>query len=466
MGPKFFGVASLQIHVPPTILSSYQVVVSGGGCAGLTAAIAAARTGAKVLLIEKAAFSGGVITNVGLSYFDGMADATTDRIILGGLPLEFLHRMEICGMGATHLDEVDPARAVYKAGAITIRNTEEFKVLADRMIAECSPNLDVLYHTTVCAAETVDGQITSLVVANKSGLVRIEAPVFIDATGDADVARFAGGRVAISESLMPMTLHFRVGDVENSENLRQAVRREVLAAHESGELELFYGPHFGYLFGKNEITVHAVRVRGNGGDPWERSRAEQRARADAWAMFDRWKRNIPEFADAYFLFSGPETGVRESFRIEGMETLTEDDILGQRSYNDGVATGTWYMDLHPNETTIDSANSEPAKWPGVYDIRYGTLVSANLTNLLVAGRCHSATRNAASSSRVTATAMSMGQAVGVAAALCLEKGCAPRELDGAKVSDRLESLNLRSSIRKNNEGRSRTQAADSRLIPS
>ena len=345
--------ASLQIHVPPTILSSYQVVVSGGGCAGLTAAIAAARTGAKVLLIEKAAFSGGVITNVGLSYFDGMADATTDRIILGGLPLEFLHRMEICGMGATHLDEVDPARAVYKAGAITIRNTEEFKVLADRMIAECSPNLDVLYHTTVCAAETVDGQITSLVVANKSGLVRIEAPVFIDATGDADVARFAGGRVAISESLMPMTLHFRVGDVENSENLRQAVRREVLAAHESGELELFYGPHFGYLFGKNEITVHAVRVRGNGGDPWERSRAEQRARADAWAMFDRWKRNIPEFADAYFLFSGPETGVRESFRIEGMETLTEDDILGQRSYDDGVATGTWYMDLHPNETTID-----------------------------------------------------------------------------------------------------------------
>ena len=373
------------------------------------------------MLIERSGFAGGIITNVGLNYFDGIADATTDRIVLQGLPLEFLVRLGICKEGASHLDQVNPARAVYKAGAITIGNTEEFKILADRMTVECTPHLDVLYHSFVCEVRTSGGRIENIIVATKSGLMRIHASVYVDATGDADVTRFAGARVVESETLMPMTLHFRVANVPNGESLREAVRREVIAAHEAGELEMFYGPHFGYLFGENEITVHAVRVRGRGADPWELTRAEIQGRKDAWTMYERWRRNIPAFADAYFLLSGPQIGVRETYRIVGQATLDEEDILHGRAYEDGVATGTWYMDVHPNESTIDSANSSPAYWPGTYDIRYGTLLSADMSNLLVAGRCHAATAMAASSSRVTCTAMSMGQAAGAAAAISSQR---------------------------------------------
>jgi len=433
-------VSSHSIHVLPSTRTDYDIVVCGAGCAGLCAALAAARLGAKVLLIERSGFAGGIITNVGLSYFDGIADALTDRIVLRGLPLEFLSRLGICNENATHLDQVDPDRAVYKAGAITIRNLEEFKILADRMMKECSTTLDVLYHSLVCDAELVEGRVRKITVANKNGLVRISSRVYIDCTGDADLARFSGVGIVGAGDLMPMTLHFRIGQVQNSSRLREAVRREVLAAHAAGELELFYGPHFGYLFGRDEITIHSVRVKGNGADAWDLSRAETQGRSDAWTMFERWKRNIPEFKDAYFLLSGPQIGVRESYRILGQATLSETDIMERRQYDDGVATGTWYMDVHPNETTLDSANSVPAVWPGTYDIRYGTLLPPDASNLLVAGRCHSASRAAASSSRVTCTAMAMGQAAGVAAYLAVKQKRDPLSLPGQLVRQKLEEL--------------------------
>lgn len=420
----------------------FDIVVCGAGCGGLAAALTAARRGQKVLLLEREGYAGGIITSVGLNYFDGIADAKSNAIVLRGIAKEFLVRLGICPADATHLDQINPLRAVYNHGTITIRNIEEFKVVADSMIAAEAPRLSVLYHTHICATEMEGDRIVSVLIANKNGLGRVRAKVFVDATGDADLVRFSSGKLERSDELMPMTLHFRVGNVRNSPNLKDSVRMATQAAHAAGEIKLFYGPSFAFSFAANEINVHAVRVPGDGSSAEDLTRAEIEGRQDAWRLFNIWKKQIPEFSEAYFVASGPNIGIRETWRIVGREQLSEKDILTNARHADGVATGTWYMDIHPNEVTIGGANKAPPQWPGLYEIRYGTLLPAGIANVLVAGRCHAATRAAASSSRVTCTAMDMGQAAGVASSLAVLKRRMPIEFSGIEVRQALDTAEL------------------------
>jgi len=425
-----------------TTYPAFDVVVCGGGCAGLSAAITAARQGARVLLVERAGFSGGIITTVGLPFFDGIADATSDRIVLRGLPFEMLVRLGAFREDATTLHDVQGAHALLKHSSVIIPNLERFKLLADEMLLELSGRIQVLYHTMICDADVVDQRIRGLYLANKDGLSYVPARVFIDATGDADVARFSGAPATRSEEIMPMTLHFRVGEVDNTPELGARVREETDRANREGALKMFYGPGVGFAFGPREINVHGVRVPGDASSAADLTRAEMQGRIDAWTMFRAWKENIPEFANAYFLMSGPYIGVRETWRIEGASSLTEEDIRARREFDDGVATGTWYLDVHPNKSTVGTANDTAPYWPGTYDIRYGTLLPKGISNLLVAGRCHSATRRAASSSRVTCTAMAMGQAAGVAAALAVKRERELVDLTGVQVREELEKLGL------------------------
>jgi len=148
-------------------------------------------------------------------------------------------------------------------------------------------------------------------------------------------------------------------------------------------------------------------------------------------MFELWKEQIPGFEDSYYIGSGPYIGVRETRRIDGQYVLTEHDIQAERQFADAVATGCWYMDLQPNYPTPGGGNAPVGSLQGLdgfqpahYDIPYRSLLPRKVANLLVAGRCHSATRLAASSTRVTATAMAMGQA-GVRRRLWRSKGEPP-----------------------------------------
>jgi FAD-dependent oxidoreductase family protein len=166
--------------------------------------------------------------------------------------------------------------------------------------------------------------------------------------------------------------------------------------------------------------------------------AEMQGRADAWAMFQRWQREVPGFEEAYFISSGPFIGVRETRRIVGRYVLTEDDIRQDRRFDDAVATGCWYLDMHPLEATPGAAQTSLGFQPGPYDIPYGSILPTKVANLLVAGRCHSATRWAASSTRVTVTAMALGQAAGTAAALAVQQRVGPQEIAGQKVRATLE----------------------------
>lgn len=404
-----------------------DVLVCGGGCAGLAAALAAARNHAKVLLVERAGFAGGIVTAVGLPYFDGLVDRKTNKIVLRGIPLEFLNRLGILAPDAETVPKFH----------VLVDNIERFKLLADRMLTEQAPRLRVLYHAMACGAEVAGDRIDRVLVASKAGLTAVRAKVVVDCTGDGDVACWAGAPVAKSEPLQPMTMHFRIGNVTRRPEQSARCRAALVRAHEAGELALFYGPGIMFHFAPDEVYVHATRIAGDASDPDQLTAAEMRGRRDVWTMFERWKKEVAGFEDSYLIESGPYIGVRETRRIVGRYVLTEDDIKQEKPFDDAVATGCWYLDLHPLTATPGTAQMEKGHQPGPYDIPYRSLLPQKVANLIVAGRCHSATQWAASSTRVTATAMAMGQAAGVAAALAVERTTAPADLDGKVVRQTL-----------------------------
>jgi hypothetical protein len=409
-----------------------DVLVCGGGCAGSAAALAASRAGAKTLLVEKAPFAGGIITSVGLPYFDGIAHIDSKRIVVRGIALELLSKSGVCAPDARTVSKHNP----------TIPNTFEFKLLLDHLFQEQKGNLSVLFNSFVCDAHSSGDRIESVTIANKDGLVTVKPKVVIDCSGDADVAAWAGAPFEQNAEVQPLTLHFRINNVAADATVGSACRSALKAAQERGDLPHYYGPGVMFLFGRNEVYVHGVRVPANPTDAADLSRAEMQGRADAHAMFRAWKQDVPAFKDAYFMEAYPWIGVRESRRIVGRHVLSEDDLMKSRRFDDAIATGCWYLDLHPNKTVSGSANDfDPKKvQPEPYDIPYRSLITQKIGNLLVAGRCHSATRGAHASTRVTVTAMAMGEAAGVAAAMSLREKTEVAALDGIRVRETLAAL--------------------------
>jgi hypothetical protein len=299
-----------------------------------------------------------------------------------------------------------------------------------------------LFNSLVCDVHRSGDRIETVTVANKDGLVTIKPKTVVDCTGDADVAAWAGAPFEQNAEVQPLTLHFRINNVTADGSIGAACRASLKAAQERGELPLYYGPGVMFLFGKNEVYVHGVRVPANPTDATDLTRAEMQGRADAHAMFRAWKQDVPAFKDAYFMEAYPWIGVRESRRIIGHHVLSEEDLMKARRFDDAIATGCWYLDLHPNKTVSGSANDfDPKKvQPEPYDIPYRSLIPQKIENLLVAGRCHSATRGAHASTRVTATAMAMGEAAGVAAALAIQSKKDVALLNGVSVREKLAAL--------------------------
>lgn len=427
------GVAGSAQAAPSTLLPEGPVLetgvlVCGGGCAGLAAALAAARNGADTLLIERAGFAGGIITSVGLPFFDGIAHIKDKRIVVRGIALELLTKSGVILADDNHVTSHNPV----------IRNIERFKLLADQLIT-AEKNLRVLYHSVACGV-TMDGErIAEVLVANKAGIMRVRAKTVIDCTGDGDVAHWSGAPMEQNAEVQPLTLHFRIGHVKPAKDLRKRCLAALEGAQARGELPMFYGPGIMFMFADDEIYIHAVRVPANPVDPHDFTRAEMQGRKDVWAMFEAWKKDVAEFKDAYFISSGPCIGVRESRRLVGQHVLTEEEVMQTRPFDDAIATGCWYLDLHPNKATIGSANDfKPEKvQPEPYDIPYRSLLPRKVSNLLVAGRCHSATRMAHSSTRVSVTAMAMGQAAATAAALAVKQKQSPQEVDGKTLREML-----------------------------
>ena len=414
-----------------------EVLVCGGGCAGLAAALASARNGAKTLLIERAGFSGGIITTVGLPYFDGLIDKPSGRFVVKGIALELLQKLGVAKDGAKHIDDL-PSHLITKYwGSMWIPNVEDFKLLADDLILKHADNLRVLYHSMACAVEVKEGRIAAVTVANKDGLTRVEARQVIDCTGDGDIAHWAGCPTIKSTPLMPLTMHFRIGNVVPVKETKESAKKALIEAHQAGRLPNFYGPGLIFAFAKDECYVHATRVPADATDAADFTRAEMQGRKDAWTIFNEWKTKVPGFENSYYIMSGPYIGVRDTRRIVGLNVLTLEDLQKTTRHDDAIATGCWFLDIHPPEVTLDKPFTGSGFQPKPYDISYRTLVPQKVSNLLVAGRCHSASSEASASSRVTATAMALGEAAGCAAALATKAKTEVALIDGVQVRESL-----------------------------
>lgn len=416
-----------------------DVLVCGGGCAGIAASLSAARNGAKTLLVERAGFAGGILTTVGLPYFDGLIDKRSGRFVVKGIALELLRGLGVAKANAKHIDDL-PAELTTKFWmSVRVPNIEAVKCLADDLILEEQDNLRVLFHSTACDVEVKEGRVVAVRIANKDGLVRVEAAQVIDCTGDADIATWAGCPVESKTTLplMPMTMHFRIGNVRPNKEASAAAKQVLIDAHKRGELPEFYGPGLMFAFAPDEVYVHATRIPGDATDAADFSRAEMQGRKDAMTIFKLWKAKVPGFEESYYIESGPYLGVRDTRRIVGESVLTTDDLKQSTRYADAIATGCWFLDIHPPSTTTDKPFAGEGFQPAPYDISYRTMVPRKVSNLLVAGRCHSATQEAAASSRVTVTAMALGEAAGCAAALAVRGKTDVGVFDGVKVREAL-----------------------------
>lgn len=397
------------------IVAEPDVLVCGTGVAGIGAGVAAARQGASVLAVDRAGFAGGFFTNIIGSAFDGFVYEETGRPVVGGLVFEMLERMGVIEPGTGpglafnvngDFTEVEkhPDRLIPRT------DPERFKLASDRILTESGVNL--LFHTQVADVITQQGRIESVILSNKSGLVAVKPKVVIDCTGDGDVAAWAGCPYEQAEGVQPMSIHFRVSNVELTFDLRRKCSDVLTKARAAGKIRPYGGP-WPATFSGTDIYFNAVRTPGDSTNPNDWTRAEIDGREDAWRMFDLWKSELPEFEKAHFFTSGPTAGSRESRRITGDYTLTANDIRTAKRQDDVVVLGAWRIDRHPQESS--GYHDQPEVPP--YDIAYRTLLPQGVENLLVAGRCHSASSEALASSRVTANSMGMGQAAGTAAAM-------------------------------------------------
>lgn len=428
------------------VIAEPQVLVCGIGCAGIAAAVAAARCGARTMAVEKWPFAGGNITACSVNGCCGLADMSSGELIVGGIALELLHRTEALSLplASTKLfhppstrsaDDGDRKISKFHTKIPYTWDMERFKVQADRLLQES--NVDFMYHTQVVDVIVRGGRIEHVVLAGKSGICAVKPKIVIDCTGDADVACWAGAPCVTDEHPQVGTLEFYAGGVrvpENKQEIQDKCAKVLQQAHAAGRMGIYGGPFLSFP-APHTLRFNTIRLQVNGTSTRDLTRAEVQGRQDAWRMFELWKQALPEFKEAYFLSSGPALGVRETRRIHGHYTLTIDDILNVRTFEDAIVKGGWYLDRHP----AHSPGYHPCVPIKAYDIPYRTLLPHKVDNLLVAGRSHSATSEALASSRVGITVMGMGQAAGIAAAMAAAGDCPPADVDVRKLRNTLVS---------------------------
>ncbi|MCL5270227.1 MAG: FAD-dependent oxidoreductase [bacterium] len=419
-----------------------DVIVCGGGPAGMAAAWAAARGGARVLLIERHGYVGGNITAANLTWvINWKVEVGGKRVDLAGrFYKELMARLHAAGAHypdpgslTTDFDVVEP---------------EDFKFIAEAMLLEAGCRLR--YHTLISGVEVKGERIKAVHLTGKGGPAKVRCMVMIDATGDGDAFTLAGADFVYgreSDGLwQPMTMLTTVAGVDVAEAARGAgiklhynkyyINTDKFDLPDEGR------PTSGSMTwstprDSSQVTfnwLHVSGLRGERAD--ELAEACVRGRRQARQMVDYLRAHVPGYRNAWLLRTGEQIGVRESRRIKGRATITEEDVAAGKIPADSISLAGYYMDTHlpgKKAVKIDRNPRTP------YGIPYGALVSPQFVNALAAGRCISGTHLAAGSYRVMGTVMNIGEAAGTAAAQAIRKKTEVADLDGAALRQTLES---------------------------
>ncbi len=453
------------------VIDEYDVIVAGGGPGGIPAAVAAARAGAKTLLVERYGYLVGMATAGLIAIILGTRASGTDEPMIGGIAEELCRRMAALD-GAPDYDE-----AVARGGIPF--DPEAFKLAADELVRAGGCVLRL--HSWVADAIGEDGRIEGLVLESKSGRQAAVAKVFVDATGDADVVARAGagfvfGRAA-DGAVQSMGSMFHIAGVD-AERLPTgddlvAFRERAAEAITSGEITA-YNPSWGGVLAGRRSGHHmpyATRFPGDPTDVEDLTRAEVLVRGDTWELMDWWRENVPGMEGAYIVQTPPHIGLRESRQMVGLDIVTGDDVVDARRRDDAVARCPYWIDIHcplgrtkhnthlcytgcPNDPPCamyeqhyeelpgDGGDDRKALYPrdGLwFDIPWGSLVSADIPNLLTAGRAISAAHQAMSALRVMGTCMAIGDAAGEGAAMAADVGGDAAAVDVPALQARLRA---------------------------
>ena len=407
----------------------YDLIVVGGGFAGVAAAMEASRHGRKVLLVDKYNCLGG--TAQGGLVLPFMPYSTreegNDRPLTGDLFLEIVDGLaELGGLGANRkcFDE------------------EILKIVLQRMCLKYG--VELLFNTTVTDVTVENGVIKSLSAWGKSRRMTLTADAFIDATGDAELSVLAGASYQLGREednlCQPMTLSFRVGgvDIPKAREHRQLLNETYLKWQAEGKIT---NPRENVLlFATCHDTVYHFNttrvVKLDPTDPVQVTQAEIIAREQVFEMMALLK-TIPGYEKAFLQSTALQIGIRESRMVEGLYKLTVEDLKGLARFDDAIAVANYDIDIHnPEGSGTSHYYFKPGDW---YEIPYRCLVPKGFTNLLVAGRCISSTHEAQASYRIMPYCAELGQAAGAAVAVAQQNGTDLPGVDIKKVQTILRS---------------------------
>jgi hypothetical protein len=395
-------------------LKHYDVVVVGGGAAGIAAAVGATQAGASVCLVEQYGFLGGAATNSSVLTHCGFFDQTKTQVVKG-VGQQVLDRLAARGLYQT--------QTVRETGnTIVLLDQETTKAVYDDLVS--AAGIDVLLHAVLVGAATDGGRVTSVDVAHRGGRVALSGAAFVDCSGDGALLELAGAAYQLSAPAerQAATLVMHVGGVAEDATLAPADMDEAVRRFEQ-ERDLRLGRTSGIAVRMpvtREVMMLLVDQHRDVLDVHELTRAETEARRLSWHYLEAFRKGLAGWQDAYLASTGPQIGIREGRRLQGRDVVTSEDVSTARKRpEDGVARCGWPMENHVAPGVTEYGGIAGRGW---YDIPYGALCSASTDNLWAAGRLASSDPRAYASLRVMGTAFATGHAAGVGAAVYAEGG--------------------------------------------
>ncbi len=438
-----------------------EIAVIGAGPAGLSAAITAAREGRKVLLLEKNGYLGGNAT-LGLPLL-GFLDLDGRRIV-GGIAQEYVNRLSARGQCFGH-------RTCPKHNSVTNIDPEGFKILAIEMCREAG--VEVILHVEACRVEKENNRITKVIFYGKGNEITVTADLFLDCTGDGDVAYLADCSFEAGQPgtgvLQPPTVMYTLENVDTAklfdyiEVHPDEMTYSATIDHRPGYDADYFRASDNHVFvglskifarlreeGKcpverntliyiksvnpGEVYVNSTRLLNTDAtDIFDLTKAELDGQLQAAALTQVLKEHVPGFEKCFISAIAPSLGVRETRRFKGLSCLTGDMLLDGIIGEDTIALGAYKIDIHSgtDRNTVFKTVKEP------FGIPYGIMVSPEISNLMFAGRCASMDAAALAAVRVMPQCMSMGHAAGLAAAMVLEQNIIPKQVDVKLLREKL-----------------------------